>query len=186
MPTPDDDPELNAIVKLLDALNPLDSNARLNVLRYVFERLKIEFVAPPGASSSPAQAQGNGKPEAAATKSDQIGKDIRTFREDKSPSSAIEMAAVVAYYLNHLAPIDGRKDTVSARDINKFFHQANFPLPKSAPMTLVHTKNAGYLDQVGHGQYRLNPVGYNLVAHRLPTPSGSKIKSTKKPPKSQK
>ena len=29
-------------------------------------------------------------------------------------------------------------------------------------------KNGGYLDMVGAGKYRLNPVGHNLVTHKLP------------------
>jgi hypothetical protein len=35
-------------------------------------------------------------------------------------------------------------------------------------MTLVNAKNAGYLDRIASGQYRLNPVGHNLVTHKLP------------------
>jgi hypothetical protein len=35
-------------------------------------------------------------------------------------------------------------------------------------MTLVHTKNAGYIDPAGRGLYRINPVGHNLIAHALP------------------
>jgi hypothetical protein len=34
-------------------------------------------------------------------------------------------------------------------------------------MTLVNAKDAGYLEALGDGNYRLNPVGYNLIAHVL-------------------
>ena len=44
---------------------------------------------------------------------------------------------------------------------------AGFRLPADASFTLVNAKNAGYLDTAGSGQYTLNPVGYNLVVHRM-------------------
>jgi hypothetical protein len=47
------------------------------------------------------------------------------------------------------------------------FKSAVFKLPADASFTLVNAKNAGYLDSIGGGQYKLNPVGYNLVAHRM-------------------
>jgi hypothetical protein len=96
-------------------------------------------------------------------------KDIRTFAEEKKPRSANEMAAVTGYYLEYLAPEQDRKSEINAADIKKYFHQANFRLPAKAVMTLVNAKNAGYFDAGStRATYRLNPVGYNLVAHRLP------------------
>jgi hypothetical protein len=32
----------------------------------------------------------------------------------------------------------------------------------------VNAKNAGYFESAGGGRYKLNTVGYNLVAHNLP------------------
>jgi hypothetical protein len=90
------------------------------------------------------------------------------MKEEKAPSSAIEMAAMVAFYLSELASPDIRKDVVSKKDIDKYFKQANFPLPKESKFTLPNAAKAGYFDALGNGQYRLNPVGYNLVAHGLP------------------
>ena len=60
------------------------------------------------------------------------------------------------------------------------FIQAGFPLPKAPPaMTLTHAKNAGYLNALPErGQFRLNSVGYNLVAHKLP---GGKAGETRRP-----
>ncbi|HKA75299.1 MAG TPA: hypothetical protein VKE26_26085, partial [Xanthobacteraceae bacterium] len=69
----------------------------------------------------------------------------------------------------HLAPPDERRDYIVADDIRKYFLQAVFPLPSAPPhMTLVNAKNAGYLDARERGQYRLNPVGYNLITNKLP------------------
>lgn len=35
-------------------------------------------------------------------------------------------------------------------------------------MSLQNAKNAGYLNVLDRGNYKLNAVGYNLVAHKLP------------------
>ena len=49
-----------------------------------------------------------------------------------------------------------------------------FELPIGPPgQTLLNAKNAGYLDLSGKGQYRLNPVGHNLVTHKLSRGEGS-------------
>jgi hypothetical protein len=78
------------------------------------------------------------------------------------------MAALVAYYLSELAPDGERKDEISAADLEKYFKQAAFRLPRSLRMTLPNAAAAGYFDGAGAGRYRLNPVGYNLVVHGLP------------------
>ncbi len=111
--------------------------------------------------------------------------DIKSFKQQKQPFSANEMAAVVAFYLSELAPNQERKASVEVGDMVRFFKQAGFPLPKHPRVLLANAKNAGYFDAAGDGRYRLNAVGYNLVAHNLPrgegkgTP-GSRPRKTKK------
>jgi hypothetical protein len=84
------------------------------------------------------------------------------------------MVAVLAYYLANLAPAYERRDHVVPDDIKKYFPQANFELPTAPPhVTLANAKNAGYLDGTGNGKYRLNPVGHNLVTHKLPRDEAS-------------
>jgi hypothetical protein len=97
----------------------------------------------------------------------------------------------MAYYLQHMAPSGERKASVSTADIEKYFAQAGFPLPKVPGQVLVDTKAAGYFDLIDRGTYKLNPVGHNLVVHGLPRkggaatptrsrkPSGSKKKTAK-------
>jgi hypothetical protein len=77
------------------------------------------------------------------------------------------MAALVAFYVTELAPASERNSTINKADIERYFKLANFRLPADAAFTLVNAKNAGYLDNAGSGQYKLNPVGYNLVAYRM-------------------
>src|SRR5207249_2224662 len=102
--------------------------------------------------------------------------DVRTFAKGKNPTTVNERIAVIAYYLAHEAPPTERKDRLTWDDIEPYFVQAGFPLPTAGQMALVNAKNAGYLVPVDRGQYKLNAVGHNLVAHKLPAGDGSETK----------
>ena len=94
--------------------------------------------------------------------------DIRSFFEEKQPSSDIEAAAAAAYYNQYLAPDASRRDTIDSASLQEAFRLAKRPLPARTIYTLSNARNAGYLDSVGEGgQFRLNAVGYNLVEHGL-------------------
>ncbi|MGE0096210.1 MAG: hypothetical protein AB7T40_16780 [Alphaproteobacteria bacterium] len=168
------DPELEAIRLIISALQKLDKEAQQRALNYAFTRLGIEasgsFDAPPAPSLSATVVEPTALPQHLA-KSGQPT-DIRTFTENKKPRSANEMAAVVAYYLQYEAPESDRKKSINADDIKKHFHLAKYPAPSEARYTLTNSKNAGYLDNAGAGEYKLNAIGYNLVAHKLP-PAGA-------------
>lgn len=180
------DKEIEAIKAVLSALEPLDGAARASVLDYVVKRLAIEV----SAGASPAAVDGGIAQgfEAPSTNLEAQGAGpvhIETLKKEKSPRSANEMAAVVAYYLSHVAPPDKRKKTVNTQDIETYFKIAKFPLPRQPRVTLQNARNAGYFDSVGDGEYRLNPVGYNLVAHSMPrgaqrTTAGRKKKTARK------
>jgi hypothetical protein len=164
------DGELRAMQAIVAALKPLTEEERRRVLEYVLGRfgaLPIQSaipslgVAAAGASSGPGTAPG-----AASAASIH---DIRSLKDAKSPKSANEMAALVAFYVSELAPTGERRSAITKADIERYFKSAGFSLPADASFTLVNAKNAGYLDNAGAGQYKLNPVGYNLVAHRMGT-----------------
>lgn len=163
------DQEIDAIKTLLEALEPLDPKVRESVLNYVLQRLDIQpsllrgFVpaspgAPPPAPGEPSPPQP--KPD------EQIH--IKELKNQKQPRSAIEMATLVAYYLSHKAPATERKQTITTKDIETYFKIADFHLPTKPQFTLPNTRSAGYLDALGNGEYKLNPVGYNLVVHSMP------------------
>ena len=186
------DQEINAIKTVLSVLQPLDSRTRANVVDYVVKRLAIEVGAGGSPSAGVADSrQGFGAPSG-QTEAPAAGPvHIETLKKEKSPRSANEMAALVAYYLSHVAPSDKRKTTVNTHDIETYFKIAKFPLPRQPRVTLQNARNAGYFDSVGSGEYRLNPVGYNLVAHSMPrgaqkTTTAPKKKSTRKPRKKAK
>ena len=168
--------DVKAITAIMAALKPLDGETRNHVLDYVLKRLGM--VSPkeqrsnvePGIEPStrseviePALSLRANAPR------DRTGQDIRSFAAEKHPQSGNEKVAVVAYYLAHVAPEEDRKDYLTADDIKTFFIQAGFELPTGpARMTLINAKNAGYFNAGDRGQYKLNAVGYNLVAHKLP------------------
>jgi len=161
-----------AIDQIVKALTALDESSRAIAVDAACSHLGVKSSAPAPAKSpvSLVPASASGAPPRQ--------KDVRTLKENKAPGSAIEMAAVIAFYLQELAPEDQRKPTVTSDDMDKYFKQAGFPLPKYLKDLLPSARRAGYFDQAGYGSYRLNPVGYNLVAHALPR--GEPTKTPKK------
>jgi hypothetical protein len=96
------------------------------------------------------------------------GMDIKTFKELKKPSSARQMACVVAYYLAEIATDEERKDVITTDDIEKYFKQGRFVLPTKLEQLLIDCRGAGYFESSSRGEYKLTRVGHNLVAHQLP------------------
>lgn len=173
------DAELKAMATVVAALADLDADARARVIDYVFKRLGVSSVRMPAAGTLPAAEVSRG-PDYPSRPATPLA-DVRALTQEKKPRSATEMAAVLAYYLSEVAPPRERKEEIDANDVKKYFKQANFPLPGSPKMTLVHAKNAGYLDPgSSRGRYRLNPVGYNLVAHNLPERHATRTRPERK------
>ena len=168
------DPELTAIQSIIGALESLDTEARQRVVSYVFQRLNLPLSIKTRITPSDTSPSATSALTSSASVQFAAGTDIRTLREQKSPTSASEMAALVAFYLVELAPPDERKATIDKDDIFKYFKQAGYPLPKAIKQTLPNAARSGYFDITGGGRYRLNPVGYNLVVHGLPAKRKSK------------
>lgn len=161
-----EDAELKAIKALLSALSEIDGAARERVLAYVFTRLGLEMPVHEVADE-PVERKPTELPAGAVPRTAGVVPTIRGFAEEKKPRSANEMAAVLAYFLQYEAPPDERKNTINKADLDRYFHLAKFRKPGDTRLTLVNSKNAGYLDQRGKGEYALSPIGYNLVAHKL-------------------
>lgn len=170
--------ELQAMKTLMETLEPLKPDVRARVIEYVFKVLGIagpQLPAPPippiplgqAAILPPLFPPGADRPT-----------DILSLKEEKDPKTATQMVAVVAYYLAHLA--SERQDFITQDDIQKYFIQGKFLMPGSKPQALVNAKNAGYLDAIEPGKYRLNSVGYNLVAHKMPKDSSSQSRPRRK------
>ena len=168
---------LNSITPVLDALEP---DSRTKVMIFLMGRLGTVGTLP---TPAPGPADQNGSEKVAREKAKAKVTDIRELRAEKSPKSDVEMATIVAFYLQEEAPPAEHKDTLNKSDVEKYFKQAGHKLPERAEFTLNNAKNAGYLDLVGKGKYRLNPVGYNLVAHNLPGAKRKVVKPAAKPRK---
>jgi hypothetical protein len=159
-----------AIDEIINALQGIEASTRLTAIKAACEHLGISY----GRAATPlvSQSEGAGVPASLDTYAPPPQQrtllDIRSLKEQKGPSNAMEMACVVAYYLQYIAPETERKTEVSNEDLDTYFRQADFPIPKRLDNLLVVAKAAGYFDSVGRGTYKLNAVGYNLVVHSLP------------------
>ena len=185
------DKEIEAIKAVLLALEPLPSEVRTSVLDYVLRRLQIALgpVQQTEISSTPAPRVDATLAAAAATAGTEqqtTRAHINTLKEEKKPRSANEMAALVAYYLENVAPPEERKDRITKKEIETYFKIARFRLPEKVRMTLTNAKAAGYLDAVGNGEYKLNAIGYNLVVHSMPRGADGKVARKRKPAKKAK
>jgi hypothetical protein len=170
MPQTNADAEIRALQAVIEALEPLDDEARSRVLDYTLRRLGMRELSTLSSLSAHAP-EPSPQPEINVPKPSQLT-DIRSLREAKQPSSAVEMAAVVAYYLSEAAPADERQEAVTTADLEKYFKQANYRLPTRIATTLNNAAAAGYFDRAARGEYRLNPVGFNLVTQTLPRATG--------------
>jgi hypothetical protein len=169
--------ETQAMKTLVEALEPLKPEVRTRVIDYVFKVLGIVGTQPP---ASPILPTPPGQPAALSPlfrPGTDRPTDVLSLKEEKDPKTATQMIAVVAYYLAHLA--NERQDFITQEDIQKYFMQGKFLMPGSKSSALVNAKNAGYLDAIEPGKYRLNSVGYNLVAHKMPKDGSAKSKRRK-------
>lgn len=161
-----------AIDLLISALEPLDEISRETALLAVSRQLGISAssVAPATDSSVSSHASSEAASESSRPQQPPVPRlDIRSLKDQKQPNSAKQMACVVAYYLKELADDVERKDYVSTADLEKYFKQAGFKLPRKMVQVLPDAKASGYFDSSARGEYKLNAVGHNLVAHNLPS-----------------
>lgn len=175
---PDD---LGAIKTICDALEPFDDSERERILRWASERLGIKnFVAAPTIQNQQANVtHSSGQPTVTQTG----GKDIKTFLDEKSPNSANQLVAAVAYYHKFEAPLAQRKNSITADDVTEACRKGNRERPRHPNQILVNASAFGLVDKVGTGTYEINSVGENLVAVTMPTAghgnSGKKRSATK-------
>jgi hypothetical protein len=146
-----DDQDLEAIAVLLKVLGPLKPDARANVLDFVFRKLGIQKLAHIAEIPSTESLEATTPLEITPTVTTaRHHADIRSLKEEKEPKTASQMLALVAYYIEHLAPTDHRRDYVTTDDVTTYFKQAGFPLPKVPDMALTNAKNSGYFNALGN------------------------------------
>lgn len=166
--------ELTAIKAVVDALEGLAPSSQRHVIEYVSDAYGIVLTRPASQEETPPLERL--RPTAPQPDENTVARphavDIRSLKEQKQPKSANEMAALTAFYLSEFVAPAEQKQSITTADIEKYFKQAGYPLPARAAMTLPNAASAGYFDSVARGEWRLNPVGYNLVAHGMPSGSG--------------
>lgn len=174
---PDD---LEAVRAIVTALEPFDEGERERIIRWVSEKLNIKTSVPPATQVIPPANQTITNPPASGQGT---GKDIKTFLEEKSPTSANQLVAAVAYYYKFEAPIAARKNAITKDDLMEASRKANRARPKNPNVSLVNAKEFGLVDKVGTGTYEINAVGENLVAVSMPSAghgNSGKVRSTTK------
>lgn len=162
-----------AIDQIIFALESLDDGARKTALMAVCAHLSIDLpnktMRERVAEPTPVVSVAGQGALAASLQPTPARVDIRSLKDTKRPTSAQQMACLVAYYLKELAPEDERKDAIGASELEKYFKQAGFKLPRRLSQVLPDGKSAGYFDSANRGEYKLNAVGHNLVVHNLPS-----------------
>jgi hypothetical protein len=174
------DQELEAIGTILRALDGLEGESIQRVLDYVFGRLSIARQGRSVALTPTPATVTTSAPTWTESRYSATQPSIRDLKEEKNPESSNQMAALVAYYLSEIAPESERKTAINASDLEKYFKQARFKLPKAISQSLPNAAAAGYFDATGNGLYQLNPVGYNLVVHGLPRSGGEPAPARKR------
>ncbi|UPJ39775.1 hypothetical protein IVB40_20780 [Bradyrhizobium sp. 40] len=158
-----------AIDQVITALGAFKAADQQTILRAVYAHLNISGPGEvAGKRQEPPQEERAAPPPPRAAENEYSGMDIKTFKELKNPSSARQMACVVAYYLAEIATGDERKEVITIEDIEKYFKQGRFALPTKLEQLLIDCRGAGYFESAARGAYKLTRVGHNLVAHQLP------------------
>lgn len=161
-----------AIDVIANALSAFEPQQQQTILRTVFESLNISGPLVGGAQTPSRLHEKTIDPPAAVPQppapKEFAGMDIKTFKEMKNPSSARQMACVVAFYLSEIAEGDEKSGIVTSALLEKYFKQARFQMPNALEQVLPDAKSGGYFEAAARGEYKLTRVGYNLVAHQLP------------------
>jgi hypothetical protein len=164
-----------AIDQVIAALGAFEADDQQTILRAVYAHLNISGPSEAASTGKAHEEQAREERAAAPTSraGEHAGMDIKTFKELKNPSSARQMACVVAYYLAEIATADERKEVVTTDDVEKYFKQGRYALPTKLEQLLIDCRGAGYFESPARGEYKLTRVGHNLVAHQLPAKAKS-------------
>lgn len=165
--------DLDALRAVIEALTGFEANDQERILRWAREKLGLSLQpAQPGHAatpSSPTPAQPPAPSTSPPASAEKSATDIKSFVLAKAPASDVQFVAVVAYYYRFEAPIEARKDAVTAEDVLEACRLAGRQRPGRVAQTMVNAHHQGLLDRAeGRGSYAINTVGENLVALTLP------------------
>ncbi len=172
---PDD---LEAVRTIADALSQFDDTEKERILRWAREKvgLKISTASPEQSNQAPVLQNQAHQPNILTSSSTK--KDIKTFLQEKDPTSANQLVAAVAYYYKFEASESEKKSSITKEDVLDACRKATLPRPKAPAVVMVNAAKYGLIDNVGTGAYEINSVGENLVAVAMPTSGKSSSKKS--------
>jgi hypothetical protein len=89
---------------------------------------------------------------------------LREFSKKISPTNVAERIITVAYYHARY----NSQDTFSPKEMSDWFVHSGFERPSQMPVALFTTKKRyGYLENPGHGRWKLTVAGENAVTRKL-------------------
>jgi hypothetical protein len=171
---------LDAAQKIVAELQGMTADHQSLALKFAMETLGLQS---PPAYPQPLHAPPPASRNLATPQTHSLGghsTDIRSFTLLKEPKTDTQFAAVVAYFYQFEAPPDQRKDVIDRETMKHSARLANRKQPPDWRFTLQNARNAGYLESAGDGNYRLSPVGENLVAITLPGNATASVGKKKK------
>lgn len=165
---------LAAAQTIVEELAGMSPEQQSLALRFAMETLGLQTPSTPAPSPTAHQASAP-QAQASSPSGADHSTDIRAFTAMKSPNSDQQFTAIVAYFYQFEAKPDERRDTINAETMKEAARLAGRPQVERWNMTLTNAKNAGYLDAVGSGNFKLSSVGENLVAITLPSSAGKGV-----------
>jgi hypothetical protein len=168
--------DLEAVRTIVTALEKFEGKDQERIIRWAREKLGLEPIKSPPVQQSPAPSlPGNLLPP-------HCTKDLKSFVNEKNPSTDMQFAATVAYYYKFEAPVEERKDSIDSGSLQNAARLAGRNRLINPGQTLINASFNGLLDKADEkGAYKINTVGENLVAMALP--QGLTVSKPKSNPK---
>lgn len=155
--------ELSALAVVLGALEPLDGDKRLFVLRTATDRLGIDslMVATRGTGSAQAGAPGTGGTGSQVATTELAGTTPKEFMRSKQPLTDVQRIACLAYHLTHARGTEQFKTA----DLTKLNTEAAGGKFSNAAVAVMNaTGSSGFLAPAGGGKKQITALGEEVVA----------------------
>ncbi|OQY75772.1 MAG: hypothetical protein B6D44_00765 [Ignavibacteriales bacterium UTCHB2] len=161
--------DLDAVRQLVTILEKFDKTDQERIIKWAREKLGLSLQPTVSIATPQNQLQANFQLP------DYRTKDLKSFVNEKSPSSDMQFAVTVAYYYKFEAPEKEKKDSINSEILQDAARLSGRKRLGNPGQTLINASFNGMLDKSDEkGAYKINTVGENLVAMTLPHNAGSK------------
>jgi len=155
--------EFDAVRAVVDLLKNFAADDQRQIIRWAMEKLGLSPLAGGNVIAPPVPKPGEQAPVGGSTR------DIRSFLQQKGPSSDAQFAAAVAYFHIFEVPDAAKKQEITASDLQEAARLSGHDRFHKPIVTLHNAVKRGYLDKGrDRGSFRINTVGENLVAMAMP------------------